>query len=667
MSEFWTEEKLNDYLDGRLTEVKRAHVEAHLSQHPADAETLREFQQLRAAIQTAPRYRLGHDFPQQVIATIRQRSGETALVAPASTGNKSGLYGSWRLAAAAITALAASLVLIVVMTPSQIPSDIAKMEPGQPSAESLSESPESQPAMTVVPNKSSAEFMEGEGIASVDQFLDEQDAAPADQPEQTKFGDRTAEHGLSAGGGGLGGGGRESGGFVGDAEKNARQVIDAQKKLARDETESSLDLAEADRAKTDGRDGQPMPHDALEDDRMQQLAQEDAISSSSLATQAGDVGQDVGQDLVESLDGLFQVDVSRQQVVLVELSQPALADANVKQMLGKAGQDFAPGNAIQSRIDQVGDADPDTRLIASLNLAANQAYRAGDVSVLQVEGTESEINQLLRQLGGRQWRYVDPEQQPSITEQPAGAAGIGLPQPAEPVQTANEIQRADVRALVPVLTDTAEGEPNDPPLLANEMLRDAVPGQSRPAAAAGDDQSAAADFRSRRQFEREGGAEGKLDPSSAAAAEAKQFKAEVREQRNETAKKQDADAAPAAQSQFQQLNRPGRSLESNSKQASAPPADARRELKSTDLKTAELEKADLEMADPKTAEFESAKSDVARHLSQSNQRKSYLLILRIVPEQGVLKSTANSAAEQAAATEAKPALEKQRDQQRDKK
>ncbi len=138
MSAAWTHEQLNDYLDDRLSSNARARLESLLQQDHQAHDALRELQQQRARFRAVPRYQLGPDFAANVIARLPAGSmagvadhGPTAdgpgtpdSVAESSieiagsrrfTGSTAwGSVGTWRMIAASMATLAATLLLVFV-------------------------------------------------------------------------------------------------------------------------------------------------------------------------------------------------------------------------------------------------------------------------------------------------------------------------------------------------------------------------------------------------------------------------------------------------------------------------------------------------------------------------------------------------------------------------
>ena len=147
MSDFWSEELITDYLDDRLSPSDRKRVEAHLKANPTAADTLRDFQQTRAALRGSKKFELDSGFKDRVLQAVATSAtaanGHSAISespvspAPANTNktNKTSTIESpsgfnWRVVAIATGTLAASILLVAFLTPrASQQEDLARLEP----------------------------------------------------------------------------------------------------------------------------------------------------------------------------------------------------------------------------------------------------------------------------------------------------------------------------------------------------------------------------------------------------------------------------------------------------------------------------------------------------------------------------------------------------------
>ena len=147
MSDFWSEELITDYLDDRLSPSDRERVEAHLKANPTAADTLRDFQQTRAALRGSKKFELDSGFKDRVLQAVATSAtaanGHSAISespvspAPANTNktNKTSTIESpsgfnWRVVAIATGTLAASILLVAFLTPrASQQEDLARLEP----------------------------------------------------------------------------------------------------------------------------------------------------------------------------------------------------------------------------------------------------------------------------------------------------------------------------------------------------------------------------------------------------------------------------------------------------------------------------------------------------------------------------------------------------------
>jgi hypothetical protein len=120
MSDFWSQERITDYLDDRLSPEDRQQVEDYLRKHPQDAETLRDFRQIGKDLRNSRSYRLDDEFSQRVLAAIGQLPAtdhpaeSDFTVLPAARPRPAARARMWRYAAGLVTALAAMLLVAVI-------------------------------------------------------------------------------------------------------------------------------------------------------------------------------------------------------------------------------------------------------------------------------------------------------------------------------------------------------------------------------------------------------------------------------------------------------------------------------------------------------------------------------------------------------------------------
>ncbi len=130
MSITWTNENLNDYLDDRLSPADRAELETIIRNDAVAVDSLRELRRMRIDLRKAPRFQLNKDFAARVVASLKQgdnpsladpiagNSGIATFATPPSSISVSSVsVTTWRAVAVAMTTIAASLLLIILVRP----------------------------------------------------------------------------------------------------------------------------------------------------------------------------------------------------------------------------------------------------------------------------------------------------------------------------------------------------------------------------------------------------------------------------------------------------------------------------------------------------------------------------------------------------------------------
>jgi anti-sigma factor RsiW len=144
------ESQLSAYLDGQLTDAERAAVDAALQESAELRQSLAELRQLREAFQALPRYKLGDDFADRVLAaaTAAEQRGESSAVQPAATItaanqrlNAPVSRRNWLVGIAAVAGLAACALALVQWNRSGEQPTIARNGTEQSSPESPDRAP----------------------------------------------------------------------------------------------------------------------------------------------------------------------------------------------------------------------------------------------------------------------------------------------------------------------------------------------------------------------------------------------------------------------------------------------------------------------------------------------------------------------------------------------
>ncbi|MGI9519414.1 MAG: anti-sigma factor family protein, partial [Pirellulaceae bacterium] len=208
MSDFWSEERITDYLDDRLSQPERELVEAHLQENPGDAETLREFQQMREALRGAKTFKLDDGFSQRVLQSIQQLPQPVTVTAPMSPmversresmiKSNGGLQTNWRYTAGMIAAIAATLLLAVFLVPwNRTPVNSAQVSKNEMQAaeENTAGDLEKEPehaAGGIIPAES-ADTRDASSSQDTGKSLAQREMEQAKPPSLDSFGNRTSE------------------------------------------------------------------------------------------------------------------------------------------------------------------------------------------------------------------------------------------------------------------------------------------------------------------------------------------------------------------------------------------------------------------------------------------------------------------------------------------
>lgn len=127
---------LTAYFDNELDAEDRTRVESSLVDNPGDAKLLQQWRENGDAIRKLPRYCLGDDFSERVLAATESVSSH-----PIAIGNVTRVEdfvdvesttNNWRIGLSAIATLAAMLLLTLFVFPAMVGSNLADNQPARP-------------------------------------------------------------------------------------------------------------------------------------------------------------------------------------------------------------------------------------------------------------------------------------------------------------------------------------------------------------------------------------------------------------------------------------------------------------------------------------------------------------------------------------------------------